>query len=611
VGLEINLLGRPAVRRDGVEAAAPRGHKVWALLAYLVLADRPVARTRVAAVLFPDANDPLAAVRWNLHELRRLLGPDAGVRGDPITVELPPDAGLDVTKLRSGSWRQAVLLADPDAELLEGLTFAGCPGLEAWLVAQRRHLRSVAEEVLHESVLARLAAGQLDQALATAATLAGSNPYRESLQELYVRCLLASGDVAGANRQRQAAVDAIRRDLGVSPGAGLLMACSPVPDGDAAASAADIKAWFTLGLVWLHAGSYDAALAVMRKSVAAARHRGDYAVLLRALLVLGYGLAVSSLGGGAEAATVQHEAIALAARLGDERLLGAAELQYALTELLRGQYSRARHWADLAASRSAADPVQMSRVRTIRGTALVDVGRPADGIEELRAALTVAPIHADPRNAAYALSMFGKAQLLRGDLGAAATTLDQAIHLARVHWIAFRPWPESLRAEVALACGQLERAEQMFQQAHTLARNFDHSPCWESAAARGLGLVAAAKGAVDEAVTWFDDAYRHLHRRSVTYEWVHCNALDSLCDVGVAHGLPGAAGWIDELEERAGRLGMHAFLVRSFQHRDRLGHADAGATAALLDPDGTRLSRSWTPPVDPATAGVQGREVVR
>jgi DNA-binding SARP family transcriptional activator len=585
VGLEINLLGRPGVRLDGVEVAAPRGHKVWALLAYLVLSDRPVARTRVAALLFPDAHDPLAAVRWNLHELRRLLGPDADVGGDPITVQLPRDAVLDVTKLRSDSWRQAVLIADPDLELLEGLSFAGCPGFEAWLAAQRRHLRSVAEEVLHESVLARLAAGQLDQALATAARLAGCDPYREIWQELYVRCLLASGDLAGAKKQRQAAVDVIRRDLGVSPGTGLLMACHPMPADDAATGAADIRSWFTLGLVWLHAGSYDAALATMRKSVAAARYRGDDGVLLRALLVLGYGLAVSSLGGGAEAATVQHEAIALATRLGDERLLGAAELQYALTELLRGQYSRATHWADLAASRSTADPVQKARVHTIRGTALVDVGRPADGIEELRAALAVTPVHADPRNAAYALSMLGKAQLLRGDLGAAATTLDQSIHLARVHWIAFRPWPESLRAEVALACGQLHRAEEMFRQAHTLARNFDHSPCWESAAARGLGLVAAASGAVDEAMTWFDDAYRHLHRRSVTYEWVHCNALDSLCELAVTNGLPGAPAWVDELEQQSGRLGMNGFLARSFQYRDRLGQVDAGRTAALLDPD--------------------------
>jgi hypothetical protein len=61
--------------------------------------------------------------------------------------------------------------------------------------------------------------------------------------------------------------------------------------------------------------------------------------------------------------------------------------------------------------------------------------------------------------------------------------------------------------------------------------------------------------------------------------------LNSLCELAVANALPGAAGWIDELEEQAGRLGMHGFLVSSFQHRDRLGQLDAGATAALLDAD--------------------------
>jgi tetratricopeptide (TPR) repeat protein len=211
--------------------------------------------------------------------------------------------------------------------------------------------------------------------------------------------------------------------------------------------------------------------------------------VLHALVICGYGLGVSSLGGGAESATVQHEAMALAAQLGDERYLGVAELQYATTELLRGQYSRALHWAEVAATRCAGDPVKVSRVCTIRGTAIVDTGRYADGIDELERALSSAPVDADPRNAAYALSMPGKAHLLRGDTAAAIAPLDRAIHLARVHWIGFRPWPESLRAEVALRCGQLERADQMFQEAYALARNFEYSPCWESAAGRGLGLV--------------------------------------------------------------------------------------------------------------------------
>jgi len=577
MALEISLLGRPGVRRDGVVVAAPRGHKVWGLLTYLTLSDRPVARTRAAALLFPDAGDPLAALRWNLHQLRRLLGAEVGLHGDPITVRLAPTAVLDVTVLRSGSWRQASLIADPGAELLAGLSFAGCPGFEAWLTAERRHLHSVAEAVLHESVLARLAAGQADQAMTTAAALVSSSPYDEGLQELYVRCLLAAGDRVGARRQRQAAIDLIRQDLGVSPGAGLLAAGRQPFDDGTDADPASIAALCKIGLASLHAGSYESGLATMRRAVAAAR-RGNDRTLLRALVFFGHGLAVSSLGGGAEAATVQHEAMALASALSDDRLLGVAQLQYALTETLAGQYSRALYWADLSMARCVGDPVQAARVRTIRGTAMVDTGRYDEGIEQLETAIHGAPISADPCNAAYALSMLGKAHLLRGEFAAAAASLDQAIDLSRIHWIAFRPWPESLRAEVALSCGQLDLAQQMFEQAYALARNlFDHSPCWASAAARGLGLVAAAHGAVEQAVAWFDDAYRCRNLAAATYQWARCNALDSLCDIAVAHSMPAAPAWLTEFEEQAGRFGMHGFLTRSVQHRARLGYfSEAG-----------------------------------
>ena len=74
MGIEAFLLGPPLVRRDGVVYAAPRGKKVWALFAYLALAEQPPTRQLLAEMLFPDAEDPANALRWNLSELRRLLG---------------------------------------------------------------------------------------------------------------------------------------------------------------------------------------------------------------------------------------------------------------------------------------------------------------------------------------------------------------------------------------------------------------------------------------------------------------------------------------------------------------------------------------------------------
>ncbi|MEA2303620.1 MAG: hypothetical protein QOH43_900, partial [Solirubrobacteraceae bacterium] len=66
MSLAIRLLGKPQIERDGVPVQPPRGRKTWALLAYLVLCERPPPRSRVASLLFSEADDPLGALRWSL-----------------------------------------------------------------------------------------------------------------------------------------------------------------------------------------------------------------------------------------------------------------------------------------------------------------------------------------------------------------------------------------------------------------------------------------------------------------------------------------------------------------------------------------------------------------
>ena len=91
MSLAIHLLGAPSVHHDGVACASPRGHKPWALLALLLLSTSPMSRERLAGLLFGDADDPLGSLRWNLAELRRLLGSRARLGGDPVQLELPPE----------------------------------------------------------------------------------------------------------------------------------------------------------------------------------------------------------------------------------------------------------------------------------------------------------------------------------------------------------------------------------------------------------------------------------------------------------------------------------------------------------------------------------------
>lgn len=106
----MRLFGRPVLERDGRAVHAPRGRKTWALLAYLLLAERPPSRQRLASLLFTDADDPLRALRWNLSELRRALTDAATIAGDPVCLRLHDGHRTDVHLLRSGhGWDEGEL----------------------------------------------------------------------------------------------------------------------------------------------------------------------------------------------------------------------------------------------------------------------------------------------------------------------------------------------------------------------------------------------------------------------------------------------------------------------------------------------------------------------
>src|SRR5918994_1319306 len=120
---------------------APRGHKAWGLLAYLVRARVPPSRERLAGLLFPEADDPLGALRWTLSVLRRQLGEHAELGGDPVVLTLPPGTFVDVDVLSRGSWMEAVALPGFGHELLDGLAFRSSPGFELWLESERRPIQ--------------------------------------------------------------------------------------------------------------------------------------------------------------------------------------------------------------------------------------------------------------------------------------------------------------------------------------------------------------------------------------------------------------------------------------------------------------------------------------
>ncbi len=171
----VHLLGRPHIegRPGGYRI---RSRKSWALLAYLLLGERPPTRSQLAALLFDEADDPLAALRWGLAELRRALGPGAVVEGDPVVLRLPPGTVVDARVVLGGSWEEAIALPGLGSELLADHPTRGAAAFESWLLSAQRRVLAASEEILHEAALASLSRDALDDAIAYAVRLVDDDP---------------------------------------------------------------------------------------------------------------------------------------------------------------------------------------------------------------------------------------------------------------------------------------------------------------------------------------------------------------------------------------------------------------------------------------------------
>ncbi|MEO3863254.1 BTAD domain-containing putative transcriptional regulator [Acrocarpospora sp. B8E8] len=218
--VNIRLLGPPALERDGVPVRPPRGRKAWALLGYLLLAERPPSRERLARLLFGDAENPLGALRWTLAELRRAVGVPGMLNGNPLVVTLGEEVTVDL-QLLTGEFNGPVWWLDFRGDLLEGVQLASSPEFESWLLVERHRVSAMVEAGLRRAAAALLVQGRAREALAYAGRAVARNPLEEANHRLLVRSLAMTGDRAGALRQVSICEDILRRELGIDAPAGL------------------------------------------------------------------------------------------------------------------------------------------------------------------------------------------------------------------------------------------------------------------------------------------------------------------------------------------------------------------------------------------------------
>jgi DNA-binding SARP family transcriptional activator/TolB-like protein/uncharacterized protein YukE len=201
--LELRLLGRLTIRRQGVELALPTSRKVRALLAYLSLAPHPVPRSQLCELLWDVPNDPRGELRWCLSKLRGIVDATGQTRlesrGDSLRLDLA-HCFVDAAEVSRAT--QAGLEALPPAQLqrlcslfagefLAGLEIDRNPGFNTWLTAQRRRFRSCHTALLEQ--LAKAATG--DEVFGYLEQLLELAPFDQRVHEMLLHAFARRGRI--------------------------------------------------------------------------------------------------------------------------------------------------------------------------------------------------------------------------------------------------------------------------------------------------------------------------------------------------------------------------------------------------------------------------------
>ena len=588
----VHLLGRPRI--DGPPGGYQvRSRKSWALLAYLLLSERPPTRSQLATLLFDEADDPLGALRWGLSELRRALGDGVVLEGDPVVLRLGPDTVVDTDVVTRGAWADAVQLPTLGSTLLEGLTVRGDSAFDSWLLSEQRRLAAASEEILHEAALATLARGNYEVAIGYAVLLVAMTPLDENHHALLIRLYRLAGEDDAAERQLAACTLLLRTQLGTLPGPAVRAAVRETrTTATGATTATSIEAVLEGGRAAVAAGAMETGADAFRTAVRLSDSADDAGLRVSSRLVLAEALIHSLRGLDEEGMATLQTADDIALARADRGAVAAARAEHGYVDMLRARYDRAEVWLTQALQFADGSPLVAATATAYLGVVRSDQAHYREARELLERGSVMARTAGDLRRAAFSLAMLGRLSLLRGELGPAARHLQASLELCeREHWLSYTPWPQALLGEVELVRGDLTAASAHLEQAFARACQL-RDPCWEGLAGRALGLLADARGETARAFDVLADAHHRSGRLADSYVWLDAYILDARCTVGRRHGHPHTERWTSALERLASRTGMREMTVRAAQHRAALDGAGASGRAPLLaaDIDNPRLA---------------------
>ena len=576
----IRLLGPPKIESPGSTPPQPKGRKAWAVLAYLALQPDGISRGRTATLLFPDAADPLGALRWNLSELRRTLD-GVSITGDPLRLTLLQSWHCDALELVGSANGRGVDPRTFDGQLLEGLSFADSPVFDSWLAEQRYRLENCIQSLLYEASLAALAAGAPADAVELATLALHRDPFHADSTAVLVKALVALGEHRRARDEVTKCSELYHRELGLPLPAEVRRALSdssPSADPELHANVATVRSYLDAGTTSLSAGAVDRGLDQLRLAVVLAQRTTDRHLVAESLVALAGALIHQAGGRGAEVADFLHRALSAEAPDGVSRTAAAAFRELGYLSVQRGVPDRAAGWLDRAMQAAQGIPDEQARILAIQGMLASDTAHYGDAVAAFAESRRLARTVRNRRQQAFSEALLGRVHLLRGDLELAAAALDRALDgVADEHWTAFEPFVAGVRGETYLAAGRLDAAADLIDRSWVMAELAgDH--CYMALAAGAEARLFLAHGDLAAAEHWVD---RGLEPKP-WYLWYTARLLDVAAEVAIATGSPRASQFVERLAALASRSGMREFVVRAQSHRAELGDQAAAQAVPWL-----------------------------
>ncbi len=237
--LQLALLGTPTVQHKG-RSVKFASRKALALLVYLAVEGRLVARERLMALFWPESNRTRArtALRTTLTYLRDALREQGDthllVAQDALGLKFDGEVEVDCRVLEAAAMAAAhqpslhprQLMAQCQqasaqyrGDFLAGFSLSDAPEFDDWLSVQREHWHQRLSLILERLSQWQFDGGEIARSIETARRWVSHDPFNEAAHRRLMQSYLASGERAATLQAYETCCAILARELNAEPSA--------------------------------------------------------------------------------------------------------------------------------------------------------------------------------------------------------------------------------------------------------------------------------------------------------------------------------------------------------------------------------------------------------